>query len=90
LEGGLRSQEVGQGSSILIEVTESPSALEVAVVENPVLKDGASGCLALKGVAGNDPAQVGSASCDPAPRVLPVVIWLRWAVRAATQPPRVS
>jgi hypothetical protein len=67
LEDGLRSQEVGQGCSIPMEVTESPSALEVAVAENPVLKDGASGCLALEGVAGNDPARVGSASCNPAP-----------------------
>jgi hypothetical protein len=67
LEGGLRSQEVGQGCSIPMEVTESPSALEVAVAENPVLKDGASGCPAPEGVAGNDLAQVGSASCDPTP-----------------------
>jgi hypothetical protein len=67
LEGGLRSQEVGQGCSIPMEVNESPSALEVAVAENLVLKDGDSGCPAPKGVAGNDPARVGSASCDPAP-----------------------
>jgi hypothetical protein len=67
LEGGLQSQEIGQGRSIPMEVTENPSALEVAVVENPVLKGGASGCPAPEGVAGNDPAQVGSASCNPAP-----------------------
>jgi hypothetical protein len=67
LEGGLRSQEVGRGCSIPIEVTESPSTLEVAVAENPVLKDGASSCPAPEGVAGNDPARVGSASCNPAP-----------------------
>jgi hypothetical protein len=67
LEGGLRSQEVGQGCSIPMEVTESPSALEVAVAENPVLKDGASDCPTPEGVAGNDPARVGSASCNPAP-----------------------
>jgi hypothetical protein len=67
LEGGLRSQEVGQGRSIPMEVTENPSALEVAVAENPVLKGGASGCPAPEGVAGNDPAWVGSASCNPAP-----------------------
>jgi hypothetical protein len=66
LEGGLRSQEFGQGCSIPMEVTESPSALEVAVAENLVLKDGASGCLAPEGVAGNDLAWVGSVSCDPA------------------------
>jgi hypothetical protein len=67
LEGGLRSQEVGQGRSIPMEVTENPSALEVAVAENPVLKGGAGGCPATEGVAGNDPARVGSASCNPAP-----------------------
>jgi hypothetical protein len=50
-----------------MEVTENPSALEVAVAENPVLKDGASGYLAPEGVAGNDPAWVGSASYNPAP-----------------------
>jgi hypothetical protein len=67
LEGGLRSQEVGQGRSIPMEVTENPSALEVAVAKNPVLKGGAGGCSAPEGVAGNDPARVGSASCNPAP-----------------------
>jgi hypothetical protein len=67
LECGLWSQEAGQGCLVPMEVTHSPSALEVAVVENSVLKDGASGCPAPEGVAGNDPAQVGSASCDPAP-----------------------
>jgi hypothetical protein len=68
LEGDLRSQEVGQGCSIPMEVTESPSALEMAVAENLVLKDGASGCPAPEGVAGNDPARVGSASYNPAPK----------------------
>jgi hypothetical protein len=67
LESGLQSQEVGLGCSIPMEVTESPSALEVAVAENPVLKDGASGCPAPEGVSGNDPARVGSASYDQAP-----------------------
>jgi hypothetical protein len=67
LEGGLRCQEVGQDCSIPMEVTENLSALEVAVAENSVLKGGAGGCLAPEGVAGNDPAQVGSASCNPAP-----------------------
>jgi hypothetical protein len=67
LEGGLRGQKAGQGCSIPMEVAESPSALKMAVAENPVLKDGSSGCLAPEGVAGNDPARVGSASCNPAP-----------------------
>jgi hypothetical protein len=67
LEVDLRSQEVGKGRSNPMEVTENPSALEVTVVENPVLKGGAGGCPAPDGVAGNDLAQVGSASCNPAP-----------------------
>jgi hypothetical protein len=67
LEGGLQCQEVGQDCSILMEVTENPSTLEVAVVENSVLKGVVGGYPALEGVAGNDPARVGSASCDPTP-----------------------
>jgi hypothetical protein len=66
LECGLQGQEAGQGCSIPMEVTESPSALEVAIAENRILKDGASGYPAPEGVAGNDPARVGSASCNPA------------------------
>jgi hypothetical protein len=66
LEGGLWSQEVGQDHSIPMEVNENPSALEVAVAENPVLKGGADSCPAPEGVVGNDPARVGSASCNPA------------------------
>ena len=50
-----------------MEVTENLSALEVAVAENPVPKYGASDYPAPEGVAGNDPAWVGSASYDPAP-----------------------
>ena len=67
LECGLQSQEAGLGCSIPMEVTENPSALEVAAVENPVPKDGASDYPAPEGVAGNDPARVGSASYNPAP-----------------------
>jgi hypothetical protein len=50
-----------------MEVVEGPSALEVATTESSVLKDGASVCPAPEGVAGDDPAQMGSASYDPAP-----------------------
>jgi hypothetical protein len=79
LEDGLRSQDVGQGRSIPMEVTENPSALEVAVAENPVLKGGASG------VAVAQPPRVlpvmirlgwvAQAATQP-PRVLPVMIRL--------------
>jgi hypothetical protein len=67
LECSLRGQEAGQGCSIPMEVTENPSALEVAAAGNPVPEDGASGYPAPEGVAGNDPARMGSASYDLAP-----------------------
>jgi hypothetical protein len=67
LEGGLQCQEVGQDCLTPMEVTEDPSALEVAVAENLVLKGDVGGYLAPEGVAGSDPAQVGNASYNPAP-----------------------
>jgi hypothetical protein len=66
LEGSLRCQDVGQDCPTHMEVTEDPSALEVAAVENPVFEDGAGSYPAPEGVAGSDPALVGSASCNPA------------------------
>jgi hypothetical protein len=90
LEGSLRCQEVGQDCPTPMEVTEDPSALEVAVAENPVPEGGAGGYLVPEGVAGSDPALMGSASCNPAPEVLPVMIRLWWVARATTQPPRLS
>jgi hypothetical protein len=56
LECSLRGQEAGQGCSIPMEVTENPSALEVAVAENPVLEDGASGYPAPEGVRAGSPS----------------------------------
>jgi hypothetical protein len=50
-----------------MEVTEDPSALEVAVAENPAPEGGAGSYLAPEGVASSDPTLVGSASCDPTP-----------------------
>jgi hypothetical protein len=67
LERGLKSQEANLDCSIPMEVVEDPSALEVAATENPVPEDGAGIYLAPEGVAGDDPAQVGSVSYDPAP-----------------------
>jgi hypothetical protein len=67
LEGSLRCQEVGQDYPTPMEVTEDPSALEVAVAENLAPEGGAGGYPAPEGVAGSDPALVGSASCNPAP-----------------------
>jgi hypothetical protein len=67
LEGSLRCQEVEQDCPTPMEVTEYPSALEVAVAENPAPKGGAGGYPAPEGVAGSDLALVGSASCNLAP-----------------------
>jgi hypothetical protein len=67
LERGLKSQEADLDCSVPMEVVENPSALEVAATENSVPKDGAGVYLAPEGVAGDDPAQVGSASYEPAP-----------------------
>jgi hypothetical protein len=66
LEGSLRCQEVGQDCSTPMEVTKDPSALEVAVTENLAPEGGAGGYPAPEGVAGSDPALVGSVSCNPA------------------------
>jgi hypothetical protein len=68
LECSLRCQDIGQDCPTHMEVTEDPSALEVAVVENPAPEGGAGSYPAPEGVAGSDPALVGSASCDPAPK----------------------
>ena len=64
-----------------MEVDEGPSALEVAVTENSTCKDGASAYPTPEGVAGDDPARMGSASYDPAPegvRVGSLSLTLPW------------
>jgi hypothetical protein len=90
LGGGLQCQEVGPYCPTPVEVTEDPSAVEVAVVENPAPRV----MLVITQPPGVLPVMiqlgwVSQAVTHPT-RVLPVVIRLRWAVRAATQPPRVS
>jgi hypothetical protein len=67
LDRGLKGQEAGLDCSAPMEVVEGPSALEVAVTEGSALNDGASAYPAPEGVAGDDPARMGSASYDPAP-----------------------
>jgi hypothetical protein len=87
LERGLEGQEASLDCLAPMEVTEGPSALEVAAAENSALKDGAgvypaprvlpemirlgwvvqAATQSPEGVAGDDPARVGSASYDPAP-----------------------
>jgi hypothetical protein len=67
LERGLEGQEAGLDCTAPMEVTEGPSALEVAVAENSALQDAAGAYPAPEGVAGDDSARMGSASCDPVP-----------------------
>jgi hypothetical protein len=68
LERGLEGQETDLDCPAPMEVTEGPSALEVAAAGNLALKDGVDTYPAPEGVAGDDSARVGSASCDPAPK----------------------
>jgi hypothetical protein len=67
LERCFKSQEANLDCSVPMEVAEIPSALEVAAAENSIPRDGTCVYPAPEGVAGNDPARVGSASYDPAP-----------------------
>jgi hypothetical protein len=67
LERGLEGQETDLDCPAPMEVTEGPSALEVAAAENLALKDGVGAHPAPEGVAGDDSARMGSASCDLAP-----------------------
>jgi hypothetical protein len=67
LERGLEGQETDLDRLAPMEVTEGPSALEVAAVENLALKDGVDTYPTPEGVAGDDSARVGSVSRDPAP-----------------------
>jgi hypothetical protein len=67
LERGLEGQEADLDCPAPMEVTEGPSALEVAAAENSALKDGVGAHPAPEGVAGEDSARMGSANYDPAP-----------------------
>jgi hypothetical protein len=67
LERGLEGQEADLDCPAPMEVTEGPSALEVAAAENSTLKDGVGAHPAPEGVAGGDSARMGNANCDPAP-----------------------
>jgi hypothetical protein len=90
LERGLEGHETDLDHPAPMEVSEGPLALEVAVAENSALKDDVVAHPAPEGVAEDDSARVGRASCDPAPRVLPETIQLEWVAQTMTQPPRVS
>jgi hypothetical protein len=66
LEGSLQFQDAGLSHPTPMEVTEEPSALEVATTEDPAPEGGAGSYPAPEGVAGSDLALVGSASYNPA------------------------
>jgi hypothetical protein len=68
LEGSIQCQDAGPSRSTPMEVTEEPSALEVATAEDPTPEGGAGSYPAPEGVASSDLALVGSASCNPAPK----------------------
>jgi hypothetical protein len=67
LEGSLPCKDTDPSYPTPMEVAEGPSALEVAVVEDPAPEGGTGSYPAPEGVAGSDRAPVGSASCNPAP-----------------------
>jgi hypothetical protein len=67
LERDLEGQETDLDRPGPMEVTEGPSALEVATAENLDPKDGVDTCPAPEDVAGDDLVRVGSASHCPAP-----------------------
>jgi hypothetical protein len=67
LERDLEGQETVLDRPGPMEVTEGPSALEVATVENLDPKDGVDTCPAPEDVAGDDLVWVGSVSHCPAP-----------------------
>jgi hypothetical protein len=67
LERCLEDQETDLDCPAPMEVTEGPSALEVAAAENSALKDGVGAHPAPEGVVGGDSARMGSVNYDPAP-----------------------
>jgi hypothetical protein len=89
LERDLEGQDADLDCPGPMEVAEGPSTLEVVTAESLDLKNGADTCPAPEGVAGDDLARVKNVSHCPAPRVLPGMIRLKWAVPTMTQPPRV-
>jgi hypothetical protein len=84
LERGLEGQEAGLDCTAPMEVTEGPSALEVAAAENSALQDGASAYPAPRVLPGMIRlGWVAQAATQP-PRVLPEMIRLRWVAQAVT------
>jgi hypothetical protein len=67
LEDSLQCRDAGLSHPTPMEATEEPSALEVAIAEDPAPEGSAGSYPALEGIAGSDPTLVGSANCNPAP-----------------------
>jgi hypothetical protein len=67
-----------------MEVTEGPSALEVATAENLDPQGGVDTCPAPEDVAGDDLVRVGSVSHCPAHEGAAGMIRLKWAVQTMT------
>ena len=67
LEGSLQCQDTGLSHPTPMEATWGPSALEVTTAEDLAPEGGASSYLVPEGIAGSDPALVGSASYNLAP-----------------------
>jgi hypothetical protein len=90
LEGSLQCQDAGLSHPTPMEVTEEPSALEVAAIGDPAPEGGAGSYPAPVGVAGSDPALVGSASYDPAPEGVQVgsLSHASMDVHVGSSPPR--
>jgi hypothetical protein len=67
LEGSLQCQDAGLSHPTPMEVTEEPSALDVATAEDRAPEGGAGSYPTPEGVAGSNPALVGSARYNLAP-----------------------
>jgi hypothetical protein len=90
LERGLEGQETNLDRLAPMEVIEGPSALEAAIAENLVLKDGADTYPAPRMLPGMIRLVLETQATAQPLRVLPEVIRLKWVSQTMAQPPRVS
>jgi hypothetical protein len=90
LECDLEGRETDLDRPGPMDVTEGPSALEVATAENLDPKDGVDTCPSPENVVGGDLVRVGSASHCPAPEGAAGDDPAQVAVQTMTQPPRMS
>jgi hypothetical protein len=81
LEDSIPCRDADLSHPTPMEVAEGSSALEVATAEDLASESGAGSYPAPEGVAGSDPALVGSENYNPAPRVFrcalfPMPLWM--------------